>query len=169
MKGKYPTILFVLLVFTAAFLIPEKTNLNWNKKFAKDREGEVLLSNGNHKLYKCPAGYWTIGYGHNLEAHGLPESMVEEFLNTALVRTQDECESKIRGWDNLNEARKSVVIDMNFNMGWPTFSKFKKFLAALEKGDWENAAEEMEDSNWFRQVGGRAKTLQEIMLLGNYK
>lgn len=143
-------------------------DLHWNKEFAKVREGEVRLPNDNHKLYKCPADHWTIGYGHNLEAHGLPESMAVELLNMQLTVSQKEAAEKVKAWDKLNAARKSVVVDMLFNMGWSTLSKFKKFLAALEVENYELAAIEMEDSKWFTQVGKRAQILQEMMIKGEY-
>ena len=144
-------------------------DLNWNKEFAKEREGTVKLDNGNHKLYKCPADHWTIGYGHNLEAHGLPDSMANELLRTMLMQTQLECQKNVKGWEKLSAPRKSVVIDMCFNMGWSTLKKFKKFLAALNAEDWEEAAKQMQDSKWFRQVGLRAEILQQIMIDGEYK
>ena len=36
-------------------------------------------------------------------------------------------------------------------------------IAAVRKKDWQQAAEEMKDSNWYRQVGKRAKNLCEMM------
>ena len=143
-------------------------DLHWNKEFAKVREGEVRLDNGNHKLYKCPADHLTIGYGHNLEAHGLPESMAVELLNMVITKAQKEVQDNVSAWDKLNAPRKSVLIDMCFNMGWPTLSKFKNFQAALDDEDYELAAVEMEDSRWFGQVGKRAEILQKIMITGEY-
>jgi len=143
-------------------------DLNWNKEFAKEREGTVLHDNGNHKVYKCPAGYLTAGWGHNLDAHGVLNATAEEWLRQDLAAAQREVSKNVDAWDKLNAPRKSVLIDMVFNMGWPTLSKFKKFLAALDNEDYEKAAIEMEDSKWFKQVGIRAEMLQSIMLSGEY-
>lgn len=143
-------------------------DLNWNKEFAKTREGEVRMTNGNHKLYECPAGKKTIGYGYNIEDLGISDSFADQLLRYTLNEAQLNCTKNVKGWDNLNGARKSVLIDMCFNMGWPTLSRFKKFLQALVDKDWLKAAEEMEDSKWFRQVGKRAEVLQEIMIDGKY-
>lgn len=145
-----------------------KIDINWNKDFAKEREGTVKLDNGNHKLYKCPADKWTIGYGHNLEEHGLPDTMANQLLSSMLMDTQLECAKNVKAWEKLNAPRKSVLIDMCFNMGWSTLRKFKKFLAALDDEDWEEAAKQMEDSKWFKQVGMRAEILQEMMIYGEY-
>ena len=53
---------------------------------------------------------------------------------------------------------------MCFNLGRPRLSNFKKFLAALEEGDYEKAAVEMMDSRWASQVGDRAVRLRDRML-----
>ena len=37
------------------------------------------------QTYKCPAGYDTIGYGHNLEANGLPEEILEDLKAEGIV------------------------------------------------------------------------------------
>ena len=46
-----------------------------------------------------------------------------------------------------------------FNMGRPRLSKFKKFNAAIAKGDWLEAAKEGRDSRWYNQVTNRAERL----------
>jgi len=141
-------------------------NLNQNIEFAKLAEGEVRLQNGNHKLYKCPAGYQTIGYGYNIEANGISESTAEMLLRRCLGDSVIILESNVQSWSDLNDARKSVLVDMCFNMGWPTLSKFKKMFAALERGDYQEAANQMMDSKWYRQVGIRGKKLVESMRSG---
>jgi len=44
-------------------------------------------------------------------------------------------------------------------MGRPRLSGFKKFNAAIESGDWMEAAKEGRDSRWYRQVTNRAERL----------
>ena len=48
---------------------------------------------------------------------------------------------------------------MCFQLGRPRLSKFKNMIAAVEDLDWAKMADEMEDSNWFRQTPERAKRL----------
>jgi len=38
---------------------------------------------------------------------------------------------------------------------------FKKFLKAMEEGDFQTASVEMMDSRWATQVGDRAKRLRD--------
>ena len=48
---------------------------------------------------------------------------------------------------------------MMFNMGRPRLSGFKKFNAAIEEGNWLEAAKEGRDSRWYNQVTNRAERL----------
>jgi lysozyme len=59
-----------------------------------------------------------------------------------------------------------VVIDMAFNVGVPRLTGFKKMWAALHCGDYAEAAKEMMDSKWARQVGRRAERLSSMMETG---
>jgi lysozyme len=55
---------------------------------------------------------------------------------------------------------------MCFNLGYPRFSGFKRFLAAMGTSQWDTAAEEMMDSKWATQVGDRAERLKQMVLTG---
>ena len=52
---------------------------------------------------------------------------------------------------------------MMFNMGSVSFAGFTEFKKALHKKDYQKAAVEMIDSEWYHQVPNRAKRLVEIM------
>lgn len=144
------------------------TDFLWNINFAKVREGEVCLDNGNHELYKCPEDKWTIGYGWNLEDNGLPERFALDLLNYAVTQSQQEVIDNVKEWHSLCPARKSVLTDMCYNMGWTRLSKFKKMFAAIKSKDWSKAAAEMKDSRWYDQVGIRAHILCKMMETGQY-
>ena len=143
--------------------------MNWNKEFAKVREGEQRDKSGKHELYDCPAGKITIGWGHNIEDNGLSDRAAELILTEDLQAAQKEVVANFDGWDNCNFVRKSVLIDMCFNMGWGRLSAFKRMFKAIDDSDWTQAAAEMKDSNWYNQVGLRAKVLEKMMLTGEYQ
>ena len=50
---------------------------------------------------------------------------------------------------------------MVFNLGMNGFKKFKKMIAAIEKGDDKEVVNEMLDSKWAHQVKGRAWELAD--------
>jgi lysozyme len=55
---------------------------------------------------------------------------------------------------------------MAFNLGIPRLSAFSNMWGALEDGDYKQAAVEMLDSRWARQVGRRAAKLSQMMETG---
>ncbi len=138
-------------------------DLSTVRNFTKKAEGEVRLNNGNHKLYECPAGKLTIGYGFNIQDNGLPESEALTLLNNQLVASKMVLEDNVASWSKLSDCRKSVLIDMCYNMGWPTLSKFKKMFAALDNSDFDEAGAQMMDSKWYRQVNTRGVKLVKSM------
>lgn len=185
-----------------------KIDLSANSEFAIKAEGEEKLPNGNHKVYKCPAGYDTVGHGFNIEKNkfpvdiakkllsekvnqlkdsdigdgnytlivgydiekeGLPDWAAKELLKRVLNASQDELIKNIKFWGDLDYVRRQVLIDMSYNMGWPTLNTFKKMFAALEKKDYKKAAAEMKDSKWYKQTGFRSKKLHESMLTGKWQ
>ena len=47
----------------------EKNKMKKLLEMLKRHEGEVV-TNGRHVAYKCPAGYWTVGVGRNVDPNG---------------------------------------------------------------------------------------------------
>lgn len=115
------------------------------------------------KPYRCTAGKLTIGYGRNIEDNGITEAEASFLLDNDLKRCESECRQIFYWFDNLDDTRRSVIVEMDFNLGLKKFLGFKKMLAACEKKDYELAAREMLDSLWARQVGQRAETLADLM------
>jgi len=52
---------------------------------------------------------------------------------------------------------------MRFNLGPAGFRQFKKMIAAVNAGNFIEAAAQMKDSRWYRQVKNRAETLTAMM------
>lgn len=120
------------------------------------------------KVYKCSEGFNTIGFGRNLDTNGISEEEAFMMLEQDIFkcRKQLDCLSFAK---KLNEARYAVLIDMIFNLGFAGFTKFKLMIAALESGDYNEAATQMLDSRWAKQVGVRANELAEIMTRGTFE
>jgi lysozyme len=122
--------------------------------------------------YRCPAGYLTIGVGRNLEAKPLSDAVVRLMLDEDVAEARATCKHLVPGFDVLAEARQHALLDMAFNLGQPRLAKFTKMLAAARAGDWETAAREAQDSDWYRQVGGspgqRGHTVVAMLRTGVY-
>ena len=112
----------------------------------------------------------TIGVGRLLtEGRGLTTIEVEMLLENDIEVVVDDLNRNVPWWNELNDARQAVLINLCFNMGWPRLSLFEKMLAALECGDMDTAADEMIDSRWFSQVGLRGLELSEQLRTGAWQ
>ncbi len=118
------------------------------------------------KPYRCTAGKWTIGYGRNIEDRGITETEAEFLLCEDVREIEEELIKSLGFWGSLVPARKSVLINMAFNIGVHGLLKFKKTLSLIESGDYSAASIEMMDSKWAKQVPNRALDLSVQMDLG---
>ncbi len=116
-------------------------------------------------VYKCSAGKLTIGYGHNVEDNPIPEAFADQLLGYDIAGALAECE-RFDWFFGLDDVRRRVIINMVFNLGFNGVSKFKKMILALERELYYEAAREMLDSKWARQVGPRAERLAKMMREG---
>ena len=136
---------------------------------------ELILDEGYiYEIYKDHLGYLTFGVGHlvlNTDKEygkevGTPvsEERIIECLNNDVDIVCEELDRNLYWWRELDDNKQRVMVNMCFNLGYPRLSKFKKFLAAMEKHDFETAAIEMMDSKWANQVGLRAERLKKRVL-----
>lgn len=116
--------------------------------------------------YKCPAGKLTIGYGRNLEANGITKDEGKYMLENDIVTARNHCRRIIPGFDEMDSARQAAFTDFMYNLGPGTVAKFHKTLAAVARKDWDEAANEMMDSTWYKQVGNRGPRIVSIVRHG---
>jgi lysozyme len=142
-------------------------------------EGLVL------KVYKCPAGKKTVGYGHNIEAKGLPkfidhylmthgfittemaEFMLDQDVSMVIDEVKDALPKEV--WDALTPRRRMVLVMMAYNMGVGYLTgphKWPKLCDAIHANDTEETCRQMKDSKWYHQVGDRAVRLIEMYRKG---
>jgi len=137
---------------------------------AKERLRRMLIVHEGLRLkpYRCPAGYLTIGVGRNLEARGISREEAMVLLENDIAEAEAAARGFFPAFDRLEEPRQAVLVDMAFNLGAVRLGGFRRFRAALERGDFEQAAREMLDSKWAEQVGPRARRLAEMMRRGTW-
>jgi lysozyme len=133
--------------------------------------------------YYCSEGKRTIGYGRNVDDNPFSaqelkvlgredfdlEPMTEDEAEFLLVNDVNEIKALIKPylpWSSLCEARKGVCLNMAFNVGVSGFLRFKKMIRAMNLQCYKEAAIEMLDSKWAKQVGNRADILAEQMIKG---
>lgn len=130
------------------------------------------------KPYKCPAGKQTIGFGHNLDAAPLIPDVaanlrVNGYVTPAGARRQLEHDIKgavkvaqrlFVGFDDLPMEKQEALIDMAFNLGEGTLSRFARLRNAIAIKDFEEAAREIKNSKYFEQVPNRAQRNIDLIL-----
>ncbi|MDP3115465.1 MAG: glycoside hydrolase family protein [Candidatus Cloacimonadaceae bacterium] len=130
---------------------------------------EQLLRHEGLKLkpYRCTAGKLTIGVGRNLDANGISQKEAIYLLENDILHCETELLEHIPlVYLRLNDIRKSVLLNMCFNLGITGLMGFKNTLAFIGAGDFERAANNMLVSKWAKQVGRRAIELSELMRKG---
>lgn len=123
-------------------------------------------------LYKDPLKPEIItgGYGHNF-SEPISPALAEKILKHDWELAKVEL-NKVFTMNSLNRLpyRKHFVLaELMFQLGLPKFKEFKDMIAAIQKGDTKEAAKELRDSEYYRQVTGRAEVLAKILEEGRGK
>lgn len=107
------------------------------------------------KAYLCPAGVWTIGYGHTksadlLRAKGLEisEEEGEELLKHDIKIFERAVRRLVKV--DLTQNQFDALVSFTFNLGAGNLKK-STLLRKLNTGDYEGAAEEF--PKWVRANG----------------
>jgi lysozyme len=120
-------------------------------------------------IYKDHLGLKSCGVGHfvresdpefDLEiGASITDDRVQELFDQDIAWTMRDCLRLLPEFDELPTEVKLIFANMMFNLGASRLGGFKRMLAAVEKGDWSSAADEMVDSKWHRQVPERSGRL----------
>ena len=123
---------------------------NLHEQLIRD-EGLVLTP------YRDSRGFLTVGVGHNLDAKGLSKRAALVILDDDINDAKQGLMAKWPWMRDLSPARLGAMVNLAFNMGVGGLNGFKKFLAAAQAGQWEQAALELLDSQYAKQVGERSE------------
>ena len=88
------------------------------------------------KPYRCTAGKLTIGTGRNLDDCRISHSEAYIMLINDIMNCEKQLQAKIPDiYNGLDEVRKSVLLNMCFNLGISGLLGFKNTLAFVKAGD----------------------------------
>jgi lysozyme len=135
---------------------------------------ELTLDEGcEFKLYNDHLGYKTFGVGHLVTKDDpefemeIGEEVSEERVNECFIKdiekVIEDCHILYEYFNELPEDAQLIIANMMFNLGRPRLSKFVKMKEAVNEANWIEAAIQMEDSKWYKQVPNRAERLCERM------
>lgn len=122
--------------------------------------------------YTDSEGYLTIGIGRLIDKRKggrLRNDEITYLFNNDVDEKLDELTRALPWFQNLDDARRGVLMNMAFNLGVPGLLKFPKTLSLVQQGKYAEAADEMLDSLWAKQVGDRAKRLSQQMRTGQWQ
>ena len=126
-----------------------------------------------NEVYLDHLGLPTVGVGHLIRDHdpeyGLDvgtqvgEERVAELFESDLYTCVAETKLLYPQFEELPAEAQKILCNMMFNMGRPRLSRFHKMKKAVDSSDWKEAANQMLDSKWAKQVPNRANRLIERM------
>ena len=144
----------------------------------------LSLNEGNKpKVYKDSKGNRTIGIGFNLEdasnrkflkregininelfaGRELTDRETKTLYNHSLTQAFKDAQSYDPNFAKRPEAVKMTLVDMAFNLGLTKLNKFVDMKKGLMNNDYNMAADEMVDSNWYKQVKSRGPRMVQVM------
>lgn len=123
-------------------------------------------------VYKDHLGFDTIGIGRLVDSRkpgsGLRDSEMEFMLNNDIDERIEQLTRRLPWFQNLDDVRKGVLLNMSFQMGVDGLLGFKNTLAMIERGDYAEASEGMLNSLWARQTPERAQRMSKQMKTGQW-
>lgn len=109
--------------------------------------------------YICPAGYWTIGYGHLCDQKHPPitEAEAEVYLSRDLITAINATLHYCPVLATESEGRLAAIVDFTFNLGGGRLQT-STLRRRINQRDWASAAQELR-----RWVYGGGKVLTGLV------
>lgn len=124
------------------------------------------------QAYQDQLGFWTIGVGRLIDSRkpgsGLRPSEIDFMLQNDIDDRIEALTRSLPWFQNLDDARKGVLLNMAFQMGVEGLMGFKNTLRMVEDGDYMGAARNMLQSKWAEQTPARAARMAEQMRSGKW-
>lgn len=137
------------------------SELNATEAYIHDEEGYRA------KPYRCTSGALTIGIGYNLDA-GMPFDEAVLLMRHRIDKIRRAMLERLEWFPKLNEARQAALLSMAYQMGLSGLLSFKRTLASIAAGDYEQASREMLASKWASQTPKRAQRTAYMMRYGKF-
>lgn len=125
---------------------------------------ELRVDEGQRLMpYKDTLGLITIGVGRCLDTRGITADECALMLENDITAVLKALEKSYAWFSGLDGPRQRAVANLAFNLGVGGLSAFKKFLAAMARTDYEDAATELRSSLWYQQVGLRGPRIVAVI------
>lgn len=115
----------------------------------------------------APVGKLTIGIGINLQDTGIDYDEAVYLLVNRVRKFQLKL-AAFPFYKSLDIVRRYVLLNMCFNLGFDGLVKFRKLLACVEVGNYQEAHDEILNSKAARQLPARYGRLAIMMATGKF-
>lgn len=122
--------------------------------------------------YKDHLGYLTIGVGRLIDDRkggGLRDDEIDYLLRNDITDRIDALTRALPWFQDLDDARKGVLLNMSFQLGVDGLLAFKTTLEHVKFGRYATAAQSMLASKWATQTPERAHRLSEQLAHGVWR
>ena len=125
------------------------------------------------QAYQDHLGFWTIGVGRLIDARkpgsGLRPYEIDFLLQQDIDDRIEQLTRRLPWFQDLDDARRGVLLNMAFQMGIDGLLKFERTLGLVEAGKFDDAAENMLRSLWATQTPARAQRMAKQMATGQWQ
>jgi len=108
-------------------------------------------------------GHPTAAWGFALDVAPLTQAEALPILTSRATAFASNLLSAFPWMVSLSEPRQRALCNMAYNMGVAGLGKFTQFLGFMRAGEFDKAADDLEDTPWFKQVGQRAVRIVAII------
>ncbi|HFD3885906.1 glycoside hydrolase family protein [Serratia nevei] len=124
------------------------------------------FKNGKYWPYKDSLGYWTIGFGHLvLKGEDFSTGQADALLDKDIAIARAGV-LQLGVTLPADSRWNDFLVMMVFQLGLTKTRGFKKFLAALNNGNYARAIIEVKDSAWYRQTPARVDSMIAYVVRG---
>lgn len=124
-------------------------------------------------VYKDHLGYDTIGVGRLVDSRkpgaGLRSYEIDFLLQNDIDDRIDQLTRRLPWFQNLDDARKGVLLNMAFQLGTDGLLDFKNTLKLIEQGNYQAASDALLQSKWATQTPARAQRMAKQMASGAWQ
>jgi lysozyme len=123
-------------------------------------------------VYLDSLGLSTIGVGRLVDSRkpgaGLRPDEITYLLNNDIDDRIEQLTRRLPWFQDLDDARRGVILNMSFQLGVDGLLGFKNTLALIKDRKYENAAHAMMQSKWATQTPERAARMADQMRTGRW-
>lgn len=140
-------------------------------------------------VYKDTVGKNTVGIGFNMDSssskkiweksgidadfdavkageQSISPSQAVQLANTSYTIAVNDARSLFKNFDRLDPVRKKALANMSYQLGKSGLGGFKNLISHIESEQWIKAANSVKNSEYAKQVPGRAKEIMIALATG---